>query len=150
MKDNLPQRKSIRLKEYDYSEPGYYFLTICIKNRLHLLGTIVDSKLQFSKEGIIVTKYISSIHETYDNMEIDEYTIMPNHIHMILIIHKKEKVTLSHIIQQFKGIVTKELGYSIWQKSFHEHIIRNEKQYYIIKQYIQNNVANWENDRYFA
>jgi len=80
MKDNLPQRKSIRLKEYDYSEPGYYFLTICIKNRLHLLGTIVDSKLQFSKEGIIVTKYISSIHETYDNMEIDEYTIMPNHI----------------------------------------------------------------------
>ena len=69
---------------------------------------------------------------------------------MILIIHKKEKITLSNIIQQFKGMVTKEIGYGMWQKLFHEHIIRNEKQYYIIKQYIQNNIVNWEDDMYFS
>ena len=74
---------------------------------------------------------------------------MPSHIHIILIIHKKEKNSISKIIQQFKGMVTKDLGYSIWQKLFHEHIIRNEKEYLKIKQYIINNPYNWENDKYY-
>ena len=69
---------------------------------------------------------------------------------MIIIINKKETVTLSQIIQQLKGKITKELGYSIWQTRFHDHVIRNEQEYYFIKQYIQNNVISWENDRYFA
>ena len=149
MEINLPKRKSTRLKEYDYSNTGYYFVTICIKNRLPLLGKILNSKLLLSNEGLIVNTYISSISKIYNNIQLDEYVIMPNHIHMILIIHNKEKVTLSSAIQHFKGKVTKELGYSIWQKLFHEHIIRDEKTYYIIKQYIQNNVVNWEEDRYF-
>ena len=87
MKDNLPQRKSIRLKQYDYSSPGYYFITICIKNRLHLLGAITNLNLQLSKEGLAVNTYLSSIPETYDNVKLDEYIIMPNHIHMIIIIN---------------------------------------------------------------
>ena len=150
MKDFLPKRKQIRLKDYDYSTLGYYFITICVKNRLHLLGTITELGLELSKEGIRVNTYISSIAKIYNNIQIDECSIMPNHIHMILIINKKENITISNIIQQFKGKVTKEVGYSIWQKLFYEHIIRNEKQYYIIKKYIQNNVTNWKNDRYFA
>ena len=150
MKNNLPQRKPIRLKEYDYRAQGCYFITICIKNRLPLLGSIKGLKLEISKEGIIVDKYISSFSEIYNNVELDEYVIMPNHIHMILTINKKGDTSVSKVIQQFKGMATKEIGYSIWQKLFYEHIIRNEKEYYVIKQYIQNNIINWKNDTYFA
>jgi REP element-mobilizing transposase RayT len=150
LKDNLPQRKIIRLKQYDYNSTGYYFITFCIKDRLNLLGAIVDSKLKLSKEGIIVEKYILSIQEVYNNVQIDEFVIMPNHIHIIIVINTKEDTKLSQILQQLKGKITKELGYSIWQTRFHDHVIRNEKEYYCIKQYIQNNIMNWKDDRYFS
>lgn len=84
----------------------------------------------------------------YKNIDIDEYIIMPNHIHIILIINEKQKVTISQMIQQLKGIISKELKQSIWQKLFYEHIIRCEKEYLQIKQYIQNNPYNWEDDIY--
>ena len=74
---------------------------------------------------------------------------MPNHIHIILIIHKKGDNTVSKIIQQLKGAITKKIGYSVWQKLFYEHVIRNEKEYLMIKQYIINNLYNWENDKYY-
>ena len=99
--------------------------------------------------GEKVDQYLNKVRNIYLNISIDEYIVMPNHIHIILIIHKKEKNSISKIIQQFKGMVTKDLGYSIWQKVFHEHIIRNEKEYLKIKQYINNNPYNWENDKYY-
>ncbi len=68
---------------------------------------------------------------------------------MIIIIREKEITTISKLVQQYKGMVTKEIGYSIWQKLFHEHIIRTEKDYYTIKEYIQNNISNWKEDIYF-
>ena len=74
---------------------------------------------------------------------------MPNHIHIILIIKNKGEISISKIIQQFKGKITKELKYSIWQKLFYEHIIRNEKEYLKIKEYIINNPLNWEKDMYY-
>jgi len=74
---------------------------------------------------------------------------MPNHIHMILIISNKNDINISRIIKQYKMYVSKIIGYSIWQKSFYEHIIRNEKEYYAIKEYIQNNIVNWHKDKYF-
>ncbi len=158
MKENLPQRKSIRLKEYNYSEEGYYFITICIKDRIEILGKIINScrgeqcssaKMELSYEGELAKKYLMLITEKYNNIIVDEYIIMPNHIHMILIIKDKQNISISKIIQQYKGIVTKELGYSIWQKLFYEHIIRNQKEYFLIKEYIKNNVINWEKDKYF-
>ncbi len=158
MKEILPQRKSIRLKEYDYTHEAYYFITICIKNRINILGKIIkycrgehcsSGKMELSYEGKTVKKYLELIHEKYNNIIIDEYVIMPNHIHMILTITEQKSISVSKVIQQYKGIVTKELGYSIWQKLFYEHIIRNEKEYYLIKEYIQNNVINWEKDKYF-
>ncbi len=68
---------------------------------------------------------------------------------MIIMIKEKERITISKLIQQYKGMVTKEIGYSIWQKFFYEHIIRTEKDYYMIKKYIQNNILNWKEDMYF-
>lgn len=153
-------RKNIRLREYDYAQNGYYFITICTKNRKCILSTIenynerrgdhwssiICSKLTLI--GKIVEKYIKKMKIIYKNIDIDEYIIMPNHIHIILIINEKQKVTISQMIQQLKGIISKELKQSIWQKLFYEHIIRCEKEYLQIKQYIQNNPYNWEDDIY--
>jgi len=138
MTNNLPHRKEIRLKNYDYSLEGYYFITMCTRNKECILSTIKsyndeNYKSVLTKLGQMVDAYINRIEEIYLNITIDEYVIMPNHIHMILIIDKKGSNTISKIIQQFKGIITKELKYSIWQKLFHEHIIRNEKEYLLIK-----------------
>ena len=91
-----------------------YFITICVKDRLEMLGEI-----------------------------------MPNHIHILLLINYKSNVTISKIIKHFKTNITRKIEYSIWQKSFYELIIRNEKEYLKIKEYIKNNVINWRKDKYF-
>lgn len=153
-------RKNIRLKEYNYAQNGYYFITICTRNRKCILSTIENynecrgdhwSSVIYNKLTLIgktVEKYIKEMKIIYKNIDIDEYIIMPNHIHIILIINEKQKVTISQMIQQLKGIISKELKQSIWQKLFYEHIIRCEKEYLQIKQYIQNNPYNWEDDIY--
>ncbi len=151
MKEILPKRKNIRLKYYDYSQKGMYFITICIKNRLELLGKIKNiNYIQLTKEGFLAEKYIKNIEQIYKNVTIDEYIIMPNHIHCILIINSKKDISISRIIKQYKMYVSKKIGYSIWQKSFHEHIIKNKQEYFIIKKYIQNNIINWKNDIFFC
>lgn len=74
---------------------------------------------------------------------------MPNHIHAIISIDGTTGISVSRIINQYKGMITRQLGYSIWQKSYYDHIVRNEKEYYKIKKYIQTNIINWEQDKYF-
>ena len=147
MQEMLPVRKKNRLKYYNYATEGMYFITICTKNRVEILGKIRNDNLMLSKEGKIVKNYIEQIEKNYKNTYIDEYIIMPNHIH--LIIKLQEKMNIPRIIKQYKMCVSKDLGYSIWQKSYHDHIIRNEKEYYMIKNYIQYNVINWRQDKYF-
>lgn len=150
MKENLPKRKNIRLKYYDYSKEGMYFITICVKDRIELLGQIKRlNQIELSKEGKIVYTSLNNLKQTYTNIEIDEYVIMPNHIHLIIIIHEKNNLTISRMIQQLKWGITRKIGTSIWQKSFYEHIIRNEKEHLKIKEYIQNNIINWKEDKYF-
>ena len=145
MKENLPRRKNIRLKYYDYSEEGMYFITICTRNRIKLFGEIETKEIKLTKVGKIVEKSIINLEKIYNNITIDEYIVMPNHIHIIIIINEKNNLTISRIINQYKGRITKTIGYPIWQKLFYEHIIRNESEYYKIKQYIQNNIVNWKN-----
>lgn len=149
MQENLQTRKTIRLKDYDYSKEGMYFITICIKDRKELLGNITNDKINLTKEGIIAEENIKSIEEIYSNIRIDGYVIMPNHIHMLLEIKNKNDITVSKIIKHYKTNVSREITYSIWQKSFYEHIVRDEKEYLKITEYIQNNVINWEKDKYF-
>ena len=150
MKENLPIRKHIRLKDYNYALEGMYFITICTKNRLELFGSISDEKeIQLTKEGKIAEKYLIEIENVFNNTIIDEYIIMPNHIHMILQINNSSNISISRIIKQYKMYISKKIGYSIWQKSFYDHIIRSDKEYVLIKQYIQNNIKNWETDKYF-
>ena len=149
MKENLPVRKRIRLQDYDYSEENMYFITICVKDRLQILGKIIEDNIKLTKEGNIVKQNINKIEQIYKNIIIDEYVVMPNHIHILLLINYKNSVTISQIIKHLKTNITREIKYSIWQKSFYEHIIRNEKEYLKTKEYIKNNVINWRKDKYF-
>lgn len=133
----ISQRKNIRLKGYDYSKAGFYFVTICVKNRECILSEIKKCR------GVHCTSFLTNIGNL-----VDKYIIMPNHIHMILEIKEKCNNSIPQIIQSFKGVVTKELKYSIWQKLFDKHIIRDEREYLKIKEYIINNPYNWDNDMY--
>ena len=126
-----------------------YFITICVKDRLELLGNIIEDNIKLTMEGKIVKQNINKIEQIYRNIIIDEYVIMPNHIHILMLIKYKSDATISKKIKHLKTNITKEIKYSVWQKSFYEHIVRNEKEYFKIKEYIKYNVINWRKDKYF-
>ncbi|MBP3337499.1 MAG: transposase [Clostridia bacterium] len=157
---NLSKRKPTRLKGYDYSTPGAYFITICVKDRKQLLSKIVGAdshivpKNYLSNCGLICDKYINNINNKYENVTVDKYVIMPNHIHLIIFLHGTMKASsptknIETIIRSFKTLVTKEIGYSIWQRSYHDHIIRGEKDYQKIWEYINTNPLKWESDCFY-
>ena len=150
MKDSPPVRKMIRLSDFSYTKKGMYFITICTKNRIEILGKIRHNNIKLTKEGEITKEFIQELEKTFDNISINEYIIMPNHVHMLIEINKeKENISIIKIIKKYKSSISQRLGYSIWQKSYYDHIIRDEKEYYIIKKYIQDNIINWNKDKYF-
>lgn len=161
----LPKRKNLRLKEYDYSQNGAYFITICVANRRCLLwnvGTIINRPLaetDFSEYGLCVAQHIKDIPVFYPELNVDKYVIMPNHIHMILSIDTSVEnggrliiapTNISNVVKQLKSAVTKDIGISIWQKSFFDHIIRNEQDYLAIWQYIDDNPLKWQEDEFYV
>ena len=160
MNGELPRRKPNRLKDYDYSQAGAYFITICVKDRKNILwNNIVGACIarpQLSNIGNIVNNTVQNVPHIYKNaVSIEKYVIMPNHIHMIIIIRGNEDgramcaPTISNIINQMKGNVTKQIGYSIWQKLFHDRIIRDQQEYEKIYEYIETNPSKWQEDKYY-
>ena len=209
--NNLPRRKKIRLKDYNYSSNGYYFITICSKERKFLFWDSMPEKVctdiicskeetnsvgadiirpeeetnsvctdiirskeetnsvgadiirpeeetnsvgadiirpKLSVYGKIIEKAINNIPKHYQNVEIDRYVIMPDHVHLILIIYENDRriisaPTIMTVIGQMKRYVSKEIGFSIWQKSYYEHIIRDKKDYDLRIEYIMNNPAKY-------
>ena len=146
----LPERKRLRIKNYDYSSEGYYFVTICSKNKEKLFGDIYDiqsNKVHYTKYGLIAKKHIQQLNQHYKRVSVDKYVIMPNHIHMIIrigcdgVAHAEKMPTLSN-----KSGVSKEIGKPLWQRFFHDHVIRNEKSYLRIWEYIDNNPRLWNKD----
>ena len=149
---DLTKRKNIRLHHYNYSSNGAYFITICTKNKENLLWKNVGAncvrtldQLPLSKIGIVIENEIYKLNTVYENIKVDKYQIMPNHIHLIIFIYEDSNgrtqfaPTISRIIKQFKGSITKQIGFSIWQKSFYDRVIRNEKEYQSVWNYIHNN-----------
>jgi putative transposase len=162
----IHHRKSIRLKEYDYSQPGEYFVTICAKNHKCIFGSIVNGQIDLNERGRIVERCWKGIPEHFSNVKLDEYVIMPNHIHGILILNesvgtrhavslherfgKPVSGSVSTIVRSFKSAVTKRINEmhvresaQLWQPRYYDRIIRSEKELQNIRDYIANNVITW-------
>ena len=173
----MKNRKKNRLADYDYSQPGAYFITVCVEDRRPILSTVVgvddhiDPQVQLSRIGAVVDKYTKTIPG------IGHYVIMPNHVHMILHISAKDpgsgpmclnraptegaefgpmclnraptEANISDLVRTWKTLITKELGQSIWQRSYYDHIIRSEQEYFEIAEYIMGNPGRWVEDKYY-
>jgi len=156
----LPKRKPTRLKEFDYSTCAVYFITICTQNRKRLLSKITvgegsplpsEPYVQLSDYGEIVDKWIGNISEKYQNVSVDNYVIMPDHVHVLLSVDKNDgrgnpSPTVDTIVAWLKYQATKEInkvrnkaGERIFQRSFYDHIVRNRDDYRETCKYIFNN-----------
>jgi len=157
-------RKTNRLKGFDYSSSRSYFVTICTKDGVSLFWrwkrdingrpqVAPTQEYELSPYGEIVTDEILQISLIYENVEVEHFVVMPNHVHMVLTICRGDLrspvPTLSRIIQQWKGAISKKMGFSPWQKSFHDHIIRDEKSFLEIAEYVRTNPENWESDKFY-
>lgn len=165
----MRERKSTRLKVYDYSHPGAYFVTVCAHNRECLFGEITGGKIVLNEYGNIVDRCWREIPAHFPQAELDEFVIMPNHIHGIVWIknsvgannysplqipykniHGTSK-TIGSIIRGFKIGVTKWFRqntdrYSVWQRNYYEHIVRDDTELNRIRQYIIENPLKWDID----
>ena len=143
----LPKRKKIRIEGYDYSTPGAYFITVCIDGRSPILWNVGAAicRQNLSEVGAIVEKAILQIPEHYPMITVDKYCTMPDHIHMLLSINTDENgrqvaaPTISTVVGHMKRWVSMQIGCSIWQKAFIDRVIRNEKGYQTVWEYIENN-----------
>lgn len=158
---DLPKRKPTRLKEFDYSKQGAYFITICTHNRKNILSDIIVGEglralpqVRLTPIGELVNNVIIYIDENYNDVSVDKYVIMPNHIHVIIKIDIPSggdgtpPLQLYDIIGRFKSFTTKEYGNILWQRSFHDHIIRNINDYLDIWNYIDLNPQKWDEDSF--
>ena len=156
----IHHRRSIRLKGYDYSQAGLYFITICCQNRICLFGKTNDGEMILNDAGYAAKKYWYEIPMHYPHIRLHEFVIMPNHVHGIVgaenIPPLRENIPpLGNIVRGYKIGVTKwfqknknyQIGTKIWQRNYWEHIIRNENEYRRITQYIINNPKKWEQDK---
>ena len=143
-------RKSPRIPYYDYSTANFYFITICTSNHKCFFGTVS----QLSKIGKIAEEHIKKIQEHYHNVHVEKYVVMPNHIHMILNLSCSGENNVEQVIAQYKSGVTREArklkpDLVLWQRSFHDHIIRNQKGFEKIWLYIEGNPQCWEKDCFY-
>lgn len=191
----IHHRRSIRLKEYDYSQAGMYFITLCIQDSLHLFGKISNDEMVLNDSGMMIEKWWNELENKFPNIELDEFVVMPNHFHGIIQITNTDPVgadlrvcpdkyncpdnaneremgehikgehtgsPLHKMIQWFKTMSTNEyirnvknnhwppFNKKLWQRNYYEHIIRNEKSYLHISEYIKTNPLKWLNDKYYG
>ena len=151
-----PSRKSCRLLEYNYSQGGYYFVTICTCKKECLFGEIINEGMCLNSAGEMIAALWRSLPERFDEVTLDSYVVMPNHIHGIVVL--KEGIDLSRVMQVFKSVSTNEyirgvhqqkwvqFSGTLWQRSFYDHVIRNEKDLLRIQEYILNNPSQWAID----
>ena len=158
----LPQRKKNRLSAFDYAGAGGYFITVCTQDRRNFFWENVGATIgrpenvSLTKLGTIVRQSILAIPGHYPAISVDHFAVMPNHIHLLLQIHTDADgrpmaaPTISTVVNQTKGIVSKKAGFSVWQKGFYDHVVRGESDYREIWDYIENNPVKWMEDRLCA
>jgi putative transposase len=157
-------RRSIRLKDFDYSQAGAYFITICTHNRTCLFGEVADGEMKLNDLGETVKMVLLDLTQHYRHVEIDEFVIMPNHIHFIIILHDtveagwKPAPTIKRhgvpeIVRGFKTFSARHinqtrntLGIPVWQRNYYEHVIRNDDDLNQTREYVTQNPLQWELD----
>ncbi|MFW2176939.1 MULTISPECIES: transposase [unclassified Moraxella] len=161
----IHHRQSVRLKGYDYASVGYYFITICCVERMPLFGNIRNGQMCLNHHGLVAHQEWLNTIEKRKDLLLDEFVVMPNHMHAI--VHIQQNLTsttpntlqspsnnLGAIVRGYKSAVTSQLkstlGFSPWQRNYHEHIIRNETAYQTIAQYIVNNPLTWQDDCFYT
>jgi len=168
---SLPQRKRLRLKDYDYSSEGFYFVTVCAQDRQCLFGEIVGAgpcagpKMALNDIGSMVASVWQEIPDHYPGVQIDEFVMMPNHIHGIIMLIADGRprgdaptLGLSDVIHRFKSLTTARYRHGVkqhnwqlfpgklWQRGYHERIIRDDDELNRTRQYITDNPADWDKD----
>ena len=167
----LHHRRSIRLPGYNYSQNNAYFITLCTQNRKPIFGEIIDDKMVLNKSGTIAEQYWLEIPDHFPKVILDEFIIMPNHIHGILFIRNRVGVqNLEPLQNRFQHIIPDSIGsiirgfkigltkwfrqntrkQKIWQRNFYEHIVRTDDELNEVREYIQNNQIDWEKDENYV
>ncbi len=166
----IHHRQSMRLKDYDYASDGAYFITICAQNKKYMFGDVIDGKMVLNSAGEMIKKWIFELKNKFENIELDECIIMPNHIHLIIFImntvvageHTGSPIrynNIPQIVQWFKTMTTNEyirnvkqnnwkpFDRKLWQRNYYDRVIRNEKELDKIRKYIFENPLKWELDK---
>lgn len=153
----LPARRPNRLDGFDYASAGCYFITFCTRERRCVLGTVErpmpmeHASVCLSDWGTLTECAILAIPEVYPSAVLENYVIMPNHVHLLISLTVgADAQSVSRIIQQTKRRVSRAAGQPIWQSHFHDHIVRDEQDFQSIWQYIENNPTKWSVDRYYS
>ncbi len=146
----FPVRKNPRIPNFDYSSPGYYFITVCTKEKRCIFG----DPIHLNRFGRIAEQCFTEIQNHFQTIHIDKFVVMPNHIHGIVVLQGHQE-SLPTAIGLYKSAVTKKIhaidpGIQVWQPSFHDHIIRNEQDYLRIWNYIDTNPLRWREDCFFS
>ena len=167
---DIHHRRSVRLREYDYSRPGMYFITICTQNKECLFGDVVDGEMVLNEHGRIARDEWVRAGGLRAEIELGQFVVMPNHLHGIVIIRRNavgatgrsplqtrrgpQPKSLGAFVAGFKPAVTRRInklndspGVSVWQRNYYEHVVRDENELARIREYIANNPAKWEFDR---
>jgi len=161
-----PKRRSIRLRGYDYGQPGPYFVTICTRKRECTLGTIRDGEIALSMAGKVVAACWRAIPDHFHHVCLDEFVVMPNHVHGILQVGRRGtpwrapteafgrpvRGSLPTVIRAFKASATKILIRAkhrkefLWQRGYYEHVVRDEEELARVREYIADNPMKWDED----
>ena len=158
---NIHNRRSIRLKGYDYTRPGAYFVTICTQNRECLFGKIMNGEMKLNDAGRMVMKWRHELENKFPDIKINDFICMPNHIHFILI-NAPATAPVYVVVQWFKTMTTNEyirgvkqhawppFPGKLWQRNYYERIIRNKTEFDKIRNYIDKNPFHWHDDKNYT
>ena len=164
--EEYANRKTPRLQGFDYNSAGAYFITICTQNRRCSLSRIVGTgvpdcpQVELTRYGEIAEKYINQLNDFYDHISVENYVIMPNHIHILLFVKEngqsrtpvptRSNSIFSQFVSTFKRFCNKEYGENIWQSRANDHIFRNREDYEEHMRYICENPMRWQFDKLYS
>ena len=155
MTTTYPQRRSLRLQNYDYSQSGAYFVTICTQGRIDRFGSIEGDVVQLTDAGALVAETWEALPDRFPNLELDAFIVMPNHMHGILLIDEHGTARIPAVIGAFKSISThryiqgvRDDGWprfegTLWQRNYYEHVLRSEERLNRARAYIADNQLRW-------